>query len=152
MKNVKDYQLKKCIFMETEEFDRIIKTVFGEEFEADFGLDGISVWSRAEGLSEKEINEGLSEYFDATITSVHVDDFDDMGVWICYIEKGYPHPRYTEKEVAIIVKDGLVQEVYGTDKDIRVRLIDLDETDTEALKLLEDEANCVRAEWHDIWK
>lgn len=60
--------------------------------------------------------------------------------------------RYADKEVAIIVKDGLVQEVYGTDKDIRVRVIDLDETDVEALELLEDEANCVRAEWYDIWK
>lgn len=86
MKNVMEYQLKKCIFMETEDFDRVIKTVFGEEFEADFGLDGISVWSRAEGLSEKEINEGLSKYFDVTITSVHIDDFDDIGVWICYKE------------------------------------------------------------------
>ena len=86
MKNVKDCQLKKCIFMETEEFNRIIKTVFGNEFEADFGLEGISVWSKAEGLSEKEINEGLSDYFDVTVTSVHADDFDDMGIWICYIE------------------------------------------------------------------
>lgn len=86
MKNVMEYQLKKCIFMETEDFDKVIKAVFGEEFEADFGLDGISVWSRAEGLSEKEINEGLSKYFDVTITSVHIDDFDDIGVWICYME------------------------------------------------------------------
>ena len=60
--------------------------------------------------------------------------------------------RYTDKEVTIIVKDGLVQEVYGTDKDIKVRLIDLDETEAEALELLEDEANCVRSEWYDIWK
>lgn len=60
--------------------------------------------------------------------------------------------RYTEKEVTVIVKDGLVQEVYGTDKDIKVRLIDLDETDTEVLETLEDEVNCVRAEWHDLWK
>lgn len=60
--------------------------------------------------------------------------------------------RYTDKEITIIVKDGLVQEVYGTDKNIKVRLIDLDETDTEVLEQLEDEANCVRAEWYDIWK
>ena len=26
MKNMENYQLKKCIFMETEEFDRVIKT------------------------------------------------------------------------------------------------------------------------------
>lgn len=60
--------------------------------------------------------------------------------------------RYTDKEVTVIVKDGLVQEVYGTDKDIKVRLIDLDETDTEVLEQFEEEANCVRSEWHDIWK
>lgn len=60
--------------------------------------------------------------------------------------------RYANKQVTIIVKDGLVQEVYGTDKDIEVRLIDLDETDAEMLEQLEDEANCVRAEWHDILK
>ena len=60
--------------------------------------------------------------------------------------------RYTNKEVTIIVKEGLVQEVYGTDKDIKVRLIDLDETDAEMLVQLEEEANCVRSEWHDIWK
>lgn len=60
--------------------------------------------------------------------------------------------KYTNKEVTIIVKEGLVQEVYGTDKDIKVRLIDLDETDAEMLKQFEEEANCVRAEWHDIWK
>lgn len=60
--------------------------------------------------------------------------------------------RYTDKEVTIIVKNGLVQEVYGTDKDIKVRLIDLDETDAEMLEQLEDEASCVRAEWYDIWK
>lgn len=66
--------------------------------------------------------------------------------------KGGKIMRYTDKEITIIVKDGLVQEVYGTDKDIKVRLIDLDETDTEMLEQLEDEANCVRAEWYDIWK
>lgn len=60
--------------------------------------------------------------------------------------------RYTNKEVTIIVKEGLVQEVYGTDKDIKVRLIDLDETDAEMLEQLEDEVNCVRSEWYDIWK
>ena len=60
--------------------------------------------------------------------------------------------KYTDKEVTIIVKNGLVQEVYGTDKDIKVRLIDLDETDSQILEQLKDEANCVRAEWHDIWK
>ena len=54
-------------------------------------------------------------------------------------------------EVTIIVKDGLVQDVYGTDRNISIRLIDLDEQDPEALEMLEDEANCVRAEQYQIW-
>ena len=66
MKNVKDYQLKKCIFMETEEFDRIIKTVFGNNYEAEFSLDGIDVSSDEDGLTCEEINEGLSKYFDVS--------------------------------------------------------------------------------------
>ena len=60
--------------------------------------------------------------------------------------------RYTDKEITIIVQEGLVQEVYGTDKEIKVRLIDLDESDPQMLEQLEDEANCIRAEWYDIWK
>lgn len=86
MKNVKSYQLKKCIFMVVEEFNEVIKSVFGEQFETDFSLDGISVWSKAEGLEDADINKGLSEYFDVTVTSVHIDDCDYIGVWICYID------------------------------------------------------------------
>lgn len=86
MKNVKDYQLKKCIFMETEEFDRIIKTVFGNNYEAEFSLDGIDVSSDEDGLTCEEINEGLSKYFDVEVTSTHIDDCDCVGVWICYKE------------------------------------------------------------------
>ena len=86
MKNVKDYQLKKCIFMETEEFDKIIKSIFGENYEAEFSLDGIDVSSEFDGLTNEELNEGLSSYFDVTVTSVHIDDCDEIGVWVCYKE------------------------------------------------------------------
>lgn len=87
MKNVRESQLKKCIFMETEEFDIIIKEVFGEEYEANFSLEGIDVCSEDNGLSCEEINEGLSKYFDVEVTSTHIDDCDYIGVWICYKEK-----------------------------------------------------------------
>jgi hypothetical protein len=86
MKNVKDYQLKKCIFMETEEFDNIIKSIFGENYEAEFSLEGIDVSSEFDGLTNEELNEGLSSYFDVTVTSVHIDDCDEIGVWVCYKE------------------------------------------------------------------
>ena len=86
MKNIKDYQLKKCIFMETEEFDKVIKKVFGDEFETEFSLEGMDVFSGIDGLTSEEINEGLSKYFDVEVTSTHIDDCDCIGVWICYKE------------------------------------------------------------------
>ena len=58
--------------------------------------------------------------------------------------------RYN-KEIVIVVKDGLVQEVYCSDKDFNVRLIDLDETNPEMLEALQDETNCADAELIKIW-
>ena len=58
--------------------------------------------------------------------------------------------RYN-KEMVIVVKDGLVQDVYCSDKDFNVRLIDLDETDLEMLEALKDEADCADSELVKIW-
>ena len=58
--------------------------------------------------------------------------------------------RYN-KEIVVVVKDGLVQEVYCSDKDFDVRLIDLDETDPEMLESLQDEADCACAELHRLY-
>ena len=33
---------------------------------------------------EDDIKEVLSEYFDVTVTSIHSDDCDVIGVWIAY--------------------------------------------------------------------
>lgn len=58
--------------------------------------------------------------------------------------------RYN-KEMVIVVKDGLVQYVYSSDKDFNVRLIDLDETDPEMLEALKDEADCADAELYRLY-
>ena len=34
----------------------------------------------------EDITETLSKYFDVTVTSVHADDSEYLGVWICYKE------------------------------------------------------------------
>lgn len=58
--------------------------------------------------------------------------------------------RYN-KEVVIVVKDGLVQEVYCSDKDFNVRLIDLDEIDPEMLEQLKTEVNYADAELYRLY-
>lgn len=32
----------------------------------------------------RDLNETLSEYFQVSVTSVHADDADPIGIWICY--------------------------------------------------------------------
>lgn len=58
--------------------------------------------------------------------------------------------RYNNK-IVIVVKDGLVEEVYGSDKKIDVEIIDLDTTNEERLEELQDEANCDDAELEKVW-
>ena len=90
MKNVKDYQLKKCIFMETEEFDKIIKKLFGDKVEVELSLDGMWIGENGDDCIEtpfEEVAEKLASYFEVDkITSIHMDDCDEIGVWICYKE------------------------------------------------------------------
>lgn len=89
MKNVKSWQLKTCIFMDMDEFDEIIKKVVSENIIVSYGLiDGIYFENKnntEEFINEQDIYKKLAQYFDVkTITSIHIDDFDITGVWICY--------------------------------------------------------------------
>ena len=54
-------------------------------------------------------------------------------------------------EVTIIVKDGLVQEVYGTNDDIYINVIDLDTQDEDELEEKRNEAERVRSEQYYLW-
>jgi hypothetical protein len=95
MKNIQEWQLKKCIFMNTDEYDKIIKSLFGSHIEVEFTLDGMWVGNpNVDSLDDiceisfDELSAKLAEYFDVEqVTSVHMDDCDEIGVWICYKDK-----------------------------------------------------------------
>lgn len=87
MKNVKEYQLRKCIIMDIEDFKKVFVNVFGEyeeninEIDVEIDInDGIYFC----GISNEDVYMKLSMYFDTEIISIHVDDCDYTGVWICY--------------------------------------------------------------------
>ena len=88
MKNVKSWQLKTCIFIDMDEFDEIIKKVVSDNIVVSYCLDGIYFENKnntEEFIDEQDIYKKLAKYFDVkTITSIHIDDFDIVGVWICY--------------------------------------------------------------------
>lgn len=90
MKNVRENQLKKCIFMDTDEFKEIYVQVFGvydvetNQIDVEFNTcEGIYF----DGISNQDVYAKLSEYFEITITSIHLDDCEYPGVWICYKEE-----------------------------------------------------------------
>lgn len=91
MKNVENYQLKKCIFMSLNEYKDLILKVTDGLKRVDYEYDGI--WyehtDKAEELDvwcNEDITETLSKYFGVTVTSVHADDSEYLGIWICYKE------------------------------------------------------------------
>lgn len=86
MKNVNDYQLKKCIFLTNEEFGRIIHDSF-KDIVIEYSLDGFTIYKGDEDVvNTEELHKVLEEYFDVEkITSIHIDDCDyPIDVWIVY--------------------------------------------------------------------
>lgn len=83
--NASDWQLKKCIFKTTDEFDEDLKKAAGEEYTVEFHCDGLLFLKGNDTVNTEEIFVRLAEYYNvSTITSVHMDDIDEIGVWICY--------------------------------------------------------------------
>lgn len=95
MKNVRENQLKKCIFMELDEYKNLINKVTDglKEVDCEFGLFYMSTEKADETNTywNEDIEVTLSKHFDVTVTNIHADDCDipaddcdDVGVWICY--------------------------------------------------------------------
>jgi len=89
MKNVRESQLKKCIFLTLEEFDETIKEIFGPEASTLYQYEGICIDSGNDDVEydDDEIYARLSDYFDVNVTSFHSDNCEYVGVWVCYKER-----------------------------------------------------------------
>ena len=84
MKNVKEYQLKTCIFKEYDEFKRDVAEMLGDDVKVGCDYDGIYFECNDELLYTEEILGGMSKYYGVKVTSIHIDDSEYFGVWICY--------------------------------------------------------------------
>ena len=89
MQNVRENQLKKCIFMELDEYKDLVNKVTDglKEVDCEFGLFYMSTEKADETNTywNEDIEVTLSKYFDVTVTSIHADDCEEyVGVWICY--------------------------------------------------------------------
>ena len=89
MKNVRENQLKTCIFLTTEELEEIMGKIFDTKVIIHCSLEG--AWYETP-LKDLDIDDDtlcaeLSEYFDVNVTSMHIDDCEYVGVWVCYKQK-----------------------------------------------------------------
>ena len=88
MKNIKDYQLKKCIFMELDVFTRIIEKItdglLTVEYENGVYITHSQKAANTDTWRNEDILKTLSRYFDVNVTSFHSDSCECVGVWICY--------------------------------------------------------------------
>lgn len=88
MKNIRMSNLKKCLFKTIDEFEKDIKIAFNEEIKVSCDYDGISFDNNGEYVDFTNICKTLAVYYDVfSITSIHIDDCEYKGVWICYIEQ-----------------------------------------------------------------
>jgi len=85
MKNVRENQLKKCIFLTDDEFKSVFAERFSKYEDVDVEIDAYEGIYFC-GISNEEVYKNLSEYFDVEITSIHIDDCEYTGVWIVYKE------------------------------------------------------------------
>lgn len=85
MRNTKSSWLKKCLFLDDEEFNLVVKEIFGEKSFAT--LDDCVVVNDGIGyISAYNLNQKLANYFGVNaVTSTHVDDCSYC-IWIVYEE------------------------------------------------------------------
>lgn len=87
--SINDYATVKCAVMPFFEFQDLISAITNGLRTVDYELDGIRFnhTDKAEEMDEywnRDLNETISEYFQVSVTSVHADDADPTGIWICY--------------------------------------------------------------------
>lgn len=84
MQNVRESQLKKCIFLTKDEFQEILETIYEAPVVVHPDLDGIWYESSVE-IDDANLLVKLKEYYDVKeVTSIHCDDCDYVGIWVCY--------------------------------------------------------------------
>jgi hypothetical protein len=86
--NVRENELKKCIFITLDDFEELIDTLTNGLKEVNFEFSVyITDSDKADDEDtywEEDILETLSKYFGVEVTSYHSDDCDCPCVWICY--------------------------------------------------------------------
>lgn len=85
MKNIKEEQLRKAIYMTCNEFENLLDDKYDIQLIVSF-TNGLSGYNTSETVDydAEALCKILSKYFDVNVTSIHIDGQDNIGVWIIY--------------------------------------------------------------------
>lgn len=85
-KNVRQSQLKKCIFLELGEFENIVCNALEEDVTVEYTLEGLDIYTNEDGVPYETITNLLTKHFCVEkVTSFHSDHCEDCpGVWVVY--------------------------------------------------------------------
>ena len=79
---------KSCLCLGYEEFEALCEEATGvDDLQFHYDMDGLWIEEYAEKEDEYDLEKvvvALSEALGITITSIHIDDCDMVGVWIVY--------------------------------------------------------------------
>lgn len=83
MKNIENHQLKTCIFELRDNFIGIVSELKDCE---NYNFENFTyAYPGSDNELDKILCTRLAEYYDVkAVTSIHTDDHDLTGVWICY--------------------------------------------------------------------
>lgn len=81
---------RQCLLLGAEEFEGLIKEIYpGMQPICHYDLDGLWVASDTDddfGPTDREFCQDVGKHLGINVTSIHIDDCDLPGVWICYTE------------------------------------------------------------------
>ena len=80
---------KNCLCMTADEFDDICAKLYGDNVVTHYDMDGLWIETNEDKtVSDVDVQliEDLTKYLGLKVTSVHIDDCDNVSVWIVYEE------------------------------------------------------------------
>jgi len=86
MQNVREEQLRNCIFFFFKEFRDVLKKLGILAHLGKYSITYSDLGGEKQ-IEDEDAYKALSEYLDVEVTSVHIDQKDETGVWIAYNER-----------------------------------------------------------------
>ena len=79
---------KKCIFFTLDEFRFLVQSLYEQDVYVDASLDGLTVGLTEDDLPAEDLHERLEKRLNLhEVTSLHIDDCDECGVWVVYKDR-----------------------------------------------------------------